>query len=53
MDVGTTLMQCATDYSADLLVMGCYGHSRLREFMFGGASRYALNQMTVPVLMAH
>jgi nucleotide-binding universal stress UspA family protein len=52
-DVGTTLMQCATDCGADLLVMGCYGHSRLREFMFGGASRYALTQMKVPVLMAH
>jgi nucleotide-binding universal stress UspA family protein len=51
--VGETLMACASEMSADLLVMGCYGHARLREFVFGGASRYVLTHMTIPVLMSH
>jgi nucleotide-binding universal stress UspA family protein len=51
--VGETLMDCARDMSADLLVMGCYGHARLREFVFGGASRHVLTHMTIPVLMSH
>jgi nucleotide-binding universal stress UspA family protein len=51
--VGETLSACAKDFGADLLVMGCYGHSRLREFVFGGASRHVLAHMTVPVLMSH
>jgi nucleotide-binding universal stress UspA family protein len=33
--------------------MGAYGHSRLREFILGGATRHMLGQMTVPTLMAH
>ena len=36
----------------DLLVMGCYGHSRLRKSIFGGATQYILQHMTVPVLMS-
>jgi nucleotide-binding universal stress UspA family protein len=51
--VGETLLACAKDMSADLLVMGCYGHTRLREFVFGGASRHVLAHMSVPVLMSH
>ena len=39
--------------SADLVVMGGYGHSRLREFVLGGATRGMLRSMTVPTLMAH
>ena len=46
-------MACAKEMSADLLVMGCYGHARLREFVFGGASRHVLSHMTIPVLMSH
>jgi len=38
---------------ADLLVLGAYGHSRLREFVFGGVTRNILQTMTVPVLMSH
>ena len=38
---------------ADLLVLGCYGHSRLRETVFGGATTRILRDMTLPVLMAH
>ena len=51
--VGETLLGCAKDFDADLLVMGCYGHTRLREFVFGGASRHVLTHMSVPVLMSH
>ena len=41
------------DLGADLLVMGAYGHSRLREFVFGGVTREILRHMTLPVLMSH
>lgn len=51
--VGDVLLSAASDFSADLLVMGAYGHSRIREFVLGGTTRYMLEHMTVPVLMAH
>jgi nucleotide-binding universal stress UspA family protein len=51
--VGEALIACAREMSADLLVMGCYGHTRLREFVFGGASRHVLSHMPIPVLMSH
>ncbi|MGH6960495.1 MAG: universal stress protein [Dongiaceae bacterium] len=38
---------------SDLLVMGAYGHSRLREMILGGATRDVLATTTVPLLMAH
>ncbi len=50
---GESLLSLAADVGADLLVMGCYGHSRTRELVLGGASRTVLNSMTLPVLMAH
>ncbi|WP_262272410.1 universal stress protein [Microvirga yunnanensis] len=52
-DVGNTLVSYAVDVSADLIVMGAYGHSRLREIVLGGTTRTILQSMTVPVLMAH
>jgi nucleotide-binding universal stress UspA family protein len=52
-EVGETLMAEAETFAADLLVMGCYGHSRLREFVFGGATRHVLQHMALPVLMSH
>lgn len=52
-DVGEGLLSLASDTAADLLVMGCYGHSRAREWVLGGATRTVLKSMTVPVLMAH
>jgi nucleotide-binding universal stress UspA family protein len=52
-DVGRALTQQAIAHRADLLVMGCYGHSRLREFVLGGASRHQLQHMMIPVLMSH
>ncbi len=52
-DVPSTILSYAADSSADLIVMGGYGHSRLREFVLGGATRGLLEAMTVPVLMSH
>src|SRR5882672_4871789 len=52
-DVANTILSHAADSSADLLVMGGYGHSRLREFILGGATRGVLSSMTLPVLMSH
>jgi nucleotide-binding universal stress UspA family protein len=52
-DIGSALLALAADANADLLVMGCYGHSRLRDMFVGSASRTVLNAMTLPVLMAH
>jgi nucleotide-binding universal stress UspA family protein len=51
--VGETLLGYAEAWKADLLVMGCYGHTRLRELILGGASRHVLSHMTLPVLMSH
>jgi len=52
-DVANTLLSHAADISADFMVMGGYGHSRLREFVLGGVTRAILASMTVPVLMSH
>jgi nucleotide-binding universal stress UspA family protein len=52
-DVGSTLLSHAADSGANLMVMGGYGHSRLREFVLGGVTRGVLEAMTVPVLMSH
>lgn len=52
-DVGSRLLSLAADVGADLLVMGCYGHSRAREWIVGGATRSILASMTLPVLLAH
>ena len=53
MDEGQALLRCADDCGAGLVVMGAYGHSRLAEFIFGGATRFVLTRMTRPVLMSH
>jgi nucleotide-binding universal stress UspA family protein len=52
-NVGAALLSRAIEHRANLLVMGCYGHSRLSEFVFGGATRHVLRHMTIPVLMSH
>jgi nucleotide-binding universal stress UspA family protein len=52
-EVGAALANAAKERGADLLVMGGYGRSRLREMIFGGVTRYMLNNPTLPVLMAH
>jgi len=50
---GDVLLSRAADLGADLLVIGAYGHSRVRELLLGGATRSILQSMTVPVLMSH
>ena len=50
---GDALLSYAADIGADLLVTGMYGHSRMRETVFGGVTRSLLSEMTVPVFMAH
>ncbi|MFO1162798.1 MAG: universal stress protein [Reyranellaceae bacterium] len=52
-DVGDVILSRARDCGCDLVVMGIYGHSRLRELVLGGASRTMLASMTLPVLMSH
>jgi nucleotide-binding universal stress UspA family protein len=52
-DVASTILSHAADNSADFLVMGGYGHSRLREFILGGVTRGILASMTVPTLLSH
>ncbi|QNM97759.1 universal stress protein [Chitinimonas koreensis] len=52
-DTGEMLLSLATEQLADLLVMGLYGHGRLRERMLGGVSRTVLATMKMPVLMSH
>ena len=52
-DVANVILSQAADGETDLIVMGGYGHTRLREFILGGATRGILESMTVPVLMSH
>ena len=52
-DVANTILSYAADAFADFLVMGGYGHSRMREFLLGGVTRGILASMTVPTLMSH
>lgn len=51
--ISEVLARQVVDVNADMLVMGGYGHSRLREALLGGATRDTLEAATVPVLMAH
>jgi nucleotide-binding universal stress UspA family protein len=50
---GNALLSRLADEDVDLLVMGAYGHSRLRQMVLGGVTRELFQQMTVPVLMSH
>lgn len=52
-DGGTDLINYAKEIDADLIVMGAYSHSRLREEVFGGATRSVLKNMTTPVFLSH
>jgi nucleotide-binding universal stress UspA family protein len=51
--IGESLLSLAADRGSDLIVMGGYGHTRLREFVLGGVTQTILASMTVPVLMSH
>ena len=51
--VGNEILSRLADLDADLLVMGAYGHSRMRELVFGGVTRHIARHMTVPTLFSH
>lgn len=53
MSVADTVLSSLSDNGSDLLVMGAYGHSRMREMVLGGVTRSILGHMTVPVLLSH
>jgi len=52
-EIADTLLSHAADTGADFMVMGGYGHSRLREFVLGGATRGVLSSMTIPSFKRH
>jgi nucleotide-binding universal stress UspA family protein len=52
-DVANAILSHVADESATLIVMGGYGHARLREMILGGVTRDMLKSMTVPVFMSH
>lgn len=51
--VGAALLSYAADSGADYFVMGGYGHSKFREFIFGGTTKTMFESMTIPAFMAH
>jgi nucleotide-binding universal stress UspA family protein len=53
LDVANVLLSHSADSDANFIVMGGYGHSRIREFVLGGVTRTVLNSMTAPTLMSH
>lgn len=50
-EIGEEILGFARDMQADLVVTGCYGHGRFREFLFGGTTRHLLREARVPLLM--
>lgn len=53
MPTGEAILNAAKDNGSELLVMGAFGHSRLMEFILGGATRHVLQNLDLPVLMSH
>ena len=51
--IGEALQHAAVERDAGLLVMGGYGHSRLRDFVLGGATAGVLSDLRLPVLLSH
>ena len=51
--IGNTILQSAIEYDADLIVMGAYGDTRLKEIVLGGATRHLLNKTTIPLFLSH
>jgi nucleotide-binding universal stress UspA family protein len=51
--IGAAILGDAAEVRADLLVMGAFGHSRLKEFVLGGATKEVLDAAPIPLLMAH
>lgn len=53
LSIGRMILDQAKNARADLIVMGAYGHSRLKEFVLGGATREILTNTSLPLLMSH
>ena len=51
-DAGSDILAQCTEFDADLLVMGAYGHSRVREYVFGGTTETVLNDARIPILIS-
>lgn len=51
--VGSALVTRASELESDFMVMGGYGHSRVREMILGGVTRYIFDHPSLPVLIAH
>lgn len=51
--IGDAILNAVSDHGCDMIVMGAYGHSRIREMAFGGATRHVLQHMTVPTILSH
>jgi nucleotide-binding universal stress UspA family protein len=51
--IGDVLRSCIASRNADLLVMGAYGHSRIRDFILGGATKNMIAQPPVPIFLSH
>lgn len=51
--VGETVLKRCAEWDADLLIMGAYTHSRLRQLIMGGVTRYVLAEANLPVVMVH
>lgn len=51
--IGDAILNAVTDEGCDMIVMGAYGHSRIREMAFGGATRHVLRHMTAPTVLSH
>lgn len=51
--IGDAILNAVTDEGCDMIVMGAYGHSRIREMAFGGATRQVLKHMTAPTILSH
>jgi nucleotide-binding universal stress UspA family protein len=52
-EIGTCILKRSTEAGADLVVMGAYGHSRMRQAVFGGTTRSVVEQTDVPIMLAH
>lgn len=52
-NVGESILANAKNFNADLIIMGAYGHSKIREMVMGSVTKYVTANMTIPVLLAH
>ena len=51
--IGKTILQCGLEFDADLIVMGAYGETRLKEVVLGGVTRFLLKHTTIPLFLSH